>query len=206
MLLSSKAPMVNVFMAVPTIYSKLIQYYDQHFTQPHVKDFVKAVCKERIRYWLWDQWQTAHLTHALMLFVDTRVYVYIQTGDKGTAIIHRRGNIIMCQACVCPPLYNYTIGIHVVFRGHFIALIFFEVMCPFSGTHIMLLVTLCFTQHFYICILDVWWRHSSSCSSLPGALDKFPCSLTPTNHVHVTCECQAMQKIMCTVDVQEWPS
>ncbi|KAM7406021.1 hypothetical protein PAMP_000427 [Pampus punctatissimus] len=49
MLLSSKAPLVNVFMAVPTIYSKLIQYYDQHFTQPHVKDFVKAICKERIR-------------------------------------------------------------------------------------------------------------------------------------------------------------
>ncbi|XP_068436324.1 malonate--CoA ligase ACSF3, mitochondrial [Clinocottus analis] len=49
MLLSSKAPLVNVFMAVPTIYSKLIQYYDHHFTQPHVKDFVKAVCKERIR-------------------------------------------------------------------------------------------------------------------------------------------------------------
>ncbi|XP_028258318.1 acyl-CoA synthetase family member 3, mitochondrial [Parambassis ranga] len=49
MLLSSKAPMVNMFMAVPTIYSKLIQYYDQHFTQPHVKDFVKAVCKQRIR-------------------------------------------------------------------------------------------------------------------------------------------------------------
>ncbi|XP_061597976.1 malonate--CoA ligase ACSF3, mitochondrial [Cololabis saira] len=49
MLLSSKAPMVNVFMAVPTIYSKLIHYYDQHFTQPHVKDFVKAVCKQRIR-------------------------------------------------------------------------------------------------------------------------------------------------------------
>ncbi|KAI9531847.1 Acyl-CoA synthetase member 3, mitochondrial [Dissostichus eleginoides] len=49
MMLSSKDPLVNVFMAVPTIYSKLIQYYDQHFTQPHVKDFVKAVCKERIR-------------------------------------------------------------------------------------------------------------------------------------------------------------
>ncbi|XP_029284399.1 LOW QUALITY PROTEIN: acyl-CoA synthetase family member 3, mitochondrial [Cottoperca gobio] len=49
MMLSSKAPLVNVFMAVPTIYSKLIQYYDQHFTQPHVKDFVKAICKERIR-------------------------------------------------------------------------------------------------------------------------------------------------------------
>ncbi|AWP01458.1 putative acyl-CoA synthetase family member 3 mitochondrial [Scophthalmus maximus] len=49
LLLSSKPPMVNVFMAVPTIYSKLIQYYDQHLTQPHVKDFVKAICKERIR-------------------------------------------------------------------------------------------------------------------------------------------------------------
>nr|XP_054587835.1 malonate--CoA ligase ACSF3, mitochondrial isoform X1 [Nothobranchius furzeri] len=49
MLLNSRAPTVNVFMAVPTIYSKLIQYYDQHFTQPRVKDFVKAVCKERIR-------------------------------------------------------------------------------------------------------------------------------------------------------------
>ncbi|KAF7664713.1 hypothetical protein LDENG_00167670 [Lucifuga dentata] len=49
MLLNSKTPLVNVFMAVPTIYSKLIQYYDQHFTQPRVKDFIKAVCKERIR-------------------------------------------------------------------------------------------------------------------------------------------------------------
>ncbi|CAB1339513.1 unnamed protein product [Coregonus sp. 'balchen'] len=48
-LLSSKAPMVNVFMAVPTIYSKLIQHYEQHFTQPRVQDFVRAVCKERIR-------------------------------------------------------------------------------------------------------------------------------------------------------------
>lgn len=48
-LLSSRAPMVNVFMAVPTIYSKLIQHFDQHFSQPRVRDFVKAVCKERIR-------------------------------------------------------------------------------------------------------------------------------------------------------------
>uniref|UniRef100_A0A8C7WCC3 Malonate--CoA ligase ACSF3, mitochondrial n=1 Tax=Oncorhynchus mykiss TaxID=8022 RepID=A0A8C7WCC3_ONCMY len=48
-LLSSKAPMVNVFMAVPTIYSKLIQHYEQHFTQPRVQDFVRAACKERIR-------------------------------------------------------------------------------------------------------------------------------------------------------------
>ncbi|XP_034019279.1 malonate--CoA ligase ACSF3, mitochondrial [Thalassophryne amazonica] len=49
MLLSSNTPMVNVFMAVPTIYSKLIQHYDQHFTGLHVKDFIRAVCKERIR-------------------------------------------------------------------------------------------------------------------------------------------------------------
>lgn len=52
MLLSSRAPLVNVFMAVPTVYSKLIQYYDQHFTQPRVRDFVRGVCKERIRYWI----------------------------------------------------------------------------------------------------------------------------------------------------------
>lgn len=48
-LLSSEDPRVNVFMAVPTIYSKLIQYHDQHFTQPRVRDFIKAVCKDRIR-------------------------------------------------------------------------------------------------------------------------------------------------------------
>ncbi|XP_056318132.1 malonate--CoA ligase ACSF3, mitochondrial [Danio aesculapii] len=48
-LICSKSPMVNVFMAVPTIYSKLIEYYDQHFTQPQVQDFIRAVCKERIR-------------------------------------------------------------------------------------------------------------------------------------------------------------
>ncbi|KAI5619758.1 acyl-CoA synthetase family member 3, mitochondrial, partial [Silurus asotus] len=48
-LLSSQSPLVSVFMAVPTIYSKLIQYYEQHFTHPHVQDFIRAVCKERIR-------------------------------------------------------------------------------------------------------------------------------------------------------------
>lgn len=36
-------------MAVPTIYSKLMDYYDKHFTQPHVQDFVRAVCEEKIR-------------------------------------------------------------------------------------------------------------------------------------------------------------
>ncbi|EHA98949.1 Acyl-CoA synthetase family member 3, mitochondrial [Heterocephalus glaber] len=47
--LSSETPRINVFMAVPTIYSKLLDYYDQHFTQPHVQDFVRAVCEEKIR-------------------------------------------------------------------------------------------------------------------------------------------------------------
>ncbi|XP_047702066.1 malonate--CoA ligase ACSF3, mitochondrial isoform X2 [Prionailurus viverrinus] len=48
-LLSSEAPRINVFMAVPTIYAKLMDYYDKHFTQPHVQDFVRAVCEEKIR-------------------------------------------------------------------------------------------------------------------------------------------------------------
>lgn len=47
--LSPETPRVNVFMAVPTVFSKLLDYYDQHFTQPHVQDFVRAVCKEKIR-------------------------------------------------------------------------------------------------------------------------------------------------------------
>nr|XP_012592568.2 acyl-CoA synthetase family member 3, mitochondrial [Microcebus murinus] len=47
--LSSETPRINVFMAVPTIYAKLMDYYDKHFTQPHVRDFVRAVCEEKIR-------------------------------------------------------------------------------------------------------------------------------------------------------------
>uniref|UniRef100_A0A8C2TVZ3 Acyl-CoA synthetase family member 3 n=1 Tax=Coturnix japonica TaxID=93934 RepID=A0A8C2TVZ3_COTJA len=47
--LSSQAPRVSVFMAVPTIYAKLIEYYDQHFSQPQVQDFVRAFCQENIR-------------------------------------------------------------------------------------------------------------------------------------------------------------
>ncbi|XP_020029152.1 malonate--CoA ligase ACSF3, mitochondrial isoform X1 [Castor canadensis] len=47
--LSSETPRINVFMAVPTIYVKLLDYYDRHFTQPHVQDFVRAVCEEKIR-------------------------------------------------------------------------------------------------------------------------------------------------------------
>ncbi|XP_049558791.1 malonate--CoA ligase ACSF3, mitochondrial isoform X3 [Orcinus orca] len=46
--LSSETPRINVFMAVPTIYSKLMDYYDKHFTHPHVQDFVRAVCEEKI--------------------------------------------------------------------------------------------------------------------------------------------------------------
>ncbi|XP_056464283.1 malonate--CoA ligase ACSF3, mitochondrial [Gadus chalcogrammus] len=48
-LLSSEAPRVNVFMAVPTVYSKLILHYKQHLTQPNVRDYIRAVCQERIR-------------------------------------------------------------------------------------------------------------------------------------------------------------
>ncbi|XP_054525593.1 malonate--CoA ligase ACSF3, mitochondrial isoform X12 [Pan troglodytes] len=47
--LSSETPRINVFMAVPTIYTKLMEYYDRHFTQPHAQDFLRAVCEEKIR-------------------------------------------------------------------------------------------------------------------------------------------------------------
>ncbi|XP_060109549.1 malonate--CoA ligase ACSF3, mitochondrial [Heteronotia binoei] len=47
--LDPQAPRVNVFMAVPTMYAKLTEYYDKHFSQPHVQDFVRAVCQENIR-------------------------------------------------------------------------------------------------------------------------------------------------------------
>ncbi|XP_072278735.1 malonate--CoA ligase ACSF3, mitochondrial isoform X2 [Pyxicephalus adspersus] len=47
--LSRDIPSINVFMAVPTIYSKLIEYYDRHLYSPHNKDFVRAVCQEKIR-------------------------------------------------------------------------------------------------------------------------------------------------------------
>ncbi|XP_053575310.1 malonate--CoA ligase ACSF3, mitochondrial [Bombina bombina] len=47
--LSRGNPSINVFMAVPTIYSKLIDYYELHFTSPHVQDFVRATCQANIR-------------------------------------------------------------------------------------------------------------------------------------------------------------
>ncbi|XP_061432078.1 malonate--CoA ligase ACSF3, mitochondrial-like [Lethenteron reissneri] len=49
-LLSGDAsPRVNVFMAVPTVYARLIDYYDEHYTRPRVRDFVRGMCKEHIR-------------------------------------------------------------------------------------------------------------------------------------------------------------
>ncbi|XP_044283756.1 malonate--CoA ligase ACSF3, mitochondrial isoform X1 [Varanus komodoensis] len=47
--LSLQAPRISVFMAVPTIYAKLIEHYDRHFSQPHVRDFIRAVCQQKIR-------------------------------------------------------------------------------------------------------------------------------------------------------------
>ncbi|XP_068116505.1 malonate--CoA ligase ACSF3, mitochondrial isoform X2 [Hyperolius riggenbachi] len=47
--LSRETPSVNVFMAVPTVYCKLIDYYNQHYNQPHVRDFIRAVCQEKFR-------------------------------------------------------------------------------------------------------------------------------------------------------------
>ncbi|XP_067905062.1 malonate--CoA ligase ACSF3, mitochondrial isoform X2 [Heterodontus francisci] len=45
----TEVPRVNVFMAVPTIYAKLIEYHTKHFTQSHVKDFIYSVCQSNIR-------------------------------------------------------------------------------------------------------------------------------------------------------------
>ncbi|XP_075795967.1 malonate--CoA ligase ACSF3, mitochondrial isoform X1 [Pelodiscus sinensis] len=47
--LSPRVPRISVFMAVPTIYSKLMEHYDRHFSQPHVQDFVRAMCQDNIR-------------------------------------------------------------------------------------------------------------------------------------------------------------
>lgn len=47
--MGGESPRISVFMAVPTIYAKLTDYYDRHFTQPHAQAFVRAVCEQRIR-------------------------------------------------------------------------------------------------------------------------------------------------------------
>ncbi|XP_063801603.1 malonate--CoA ligase ACSF3, mitochondrial isoform X2 [Pseudophryne corroboree] len=47
--LSTEASSINLFMAVPTIYSKLIDYYDCHFTKPSIQDFVRTMCQRKFR-------------------------------------------------------------------------------------------------------------------------------------------------------------
>ncbi|XP_078068209.1 malonate--CoA ligase ACSF3, mitochondrial isoform X2 [Mustelus asterias] len=48
-LLKTEVPRINIFMAVPTIYAKLIAYHTKHFTHSHVKDFIYSVCRNNIR-------------------------------------------------------------------------------------------------------------------------------------------------------------
>ncbi|XP_051884586.1 malonate--CoA ligase ACSF3, mitochondrial isoform X2 [Pristis pectinata] len=43
------APRINVFMAVPTVYARLIEYHTKNFTQSHVKDFIHSICQSNIR-------------------------------------------------------------------------------------------------------------------------------------------------------------
>ena len=41
---------VNLFMAVPTIYSKLLQHYDEHTSHSdYWRSFIKAICEQNIR-------------------------------------------------------------------------------------------------------------------------------------------------------------
>ncbi|KYO40253.1 acyl-CoA synthetase family member 3, mitochondrial [Alligator mississippiensis] len=47
--LNPKGSRINVFMAVPTVYSKLMEHYDRHFSQPHIRDFVHALCQDNFR-------------------------------------------------------------------------------------------------------------------------------------------------------------
>ncbi|XP_026519480.1 acyl-CoA synthetase family member 3, mitochondrial-like [Terrapene carolina triunguis] len=47
--LSPRAPRISIFMAVPTIYSRLVEHYDRHFSQPSVQDFVRATCRDNFR-------------------------------------------------------------------------------------------------------------------------------------------------------------
>ncbi|ESO83031.1 hypothetical protein LOTGIDRAFT_179813 [Lottia gigantea] len=40
---------INVFMGVPTMYAKLIQYYNKHITDTQTRDHIKHVCQSKIR-------------------------------------------------------------------------------------------------------------------------------------------------------------
>lgn len=49
---SNRNPKINIFMAVPTIYVKLIQEFDKQFPKfkyTHSKEYIKALCKKDIR-------------------------------------------------------------------------------------------------------------------------------------------------------------
>ncbi|XP_006818754.2 malonate--CoA ligase ACSF3, mitochondrial-like [Saccoglossus kowalevskii] len=48
-LTSEQSPVINLFMAVPTIYAKLIEYYNHNYKSPRVQEFIRSVCKENIR-------------------------------------------------------------------------------------------------------------------------------------------------------------
>lgn len=50
----SRGPRINVYMAVPTIYAKLIQHYDKLFSRNSApfsrsKEFIRAACSQKIR-------------------------------------------------------------------------------------------------------------------------------------------------------------
>lgn len=50
----TRGPRINVYMAVPTIYAKLVQHYDKMFSSSapfsRSKEFIRAACTQKIRY------------------------------------------------------------------------------------------------------------------------------------------------------------
>lgn len=47
----SKCERPTVFMAVPTIYSKLIEEFDKKFAgSPKLKEYVKSMCSSKLRF------------------------------------------------------------------------------------------------------------------------------------------------------------
>ncbi|XP_041455657.1 malonate--CoA ligase ACSF3, mitochondrial-like [Lytechinus variegatus] len=49
LLLEDHTPRVNVFMAVPTVYVKLLDFYQLKYTTPKVQAFIRATLKEKMR-------------------------------------------------------------------------------------------------------------------------------------------------------------
>lgn len=49
----AQGPRINVYMAVPTIYAKLIEHYDKMFSAgisySRTKEFVRATCVQKLR-------------------------------------------------------------------------------------------------------------------------------------------------------------